>query len=261
MMAQFADRFTRPDRRRPPSVGALSAERGSVAEKGKWGRDDLQFARAVTFFDAIFAFAVTLLITTVDDFTPAAWSSLDALQEANGPGLLAFTISFVVVVSFWRANHQEVTGFLALDGRVIFLNCIVMFGVVLIPFATEALGKLDLPLPVAVYAVVISATYLMQRVVLLDADRRGLNGSRMTPHEMRWTIANGVALPLVFLGSIPVAYLVSPGWAQRCWISLAVLYPILGYLQRAQERRSTPVPRQNTPQPPDLEPTTTEDAK
>src|SRR3954447_6628216 len=131
--------------------------------------DGLEFARAVTFFDAIFAFAVTLLITTVDDFSPEAWSSLDALWETNGPSLLAFTISFVVVVSFWRANHRTVTTFSALDGRIILLNCAVMFGVVLIPFVTEAIGKLDLPLPVAVYAVVISGTYVLQFAVVLDA--------------------------------------------------------------------------------------------
>jgi len=217
-----------------------------VASKSRWTRDDLEFARAVTFFDAIFAFSVTLLITTVDNFTPAAWSSLKALDDANGSGLFAFAISFVVVVSFWRANHQEVTGFTALDGRVLWLNCMVMFGVVLIPFATEALGKLDLPLPVAVYAVVISLTYLMQRVVVLDADRRGLNGERMTRHDMTWTIANGVVLPLVFLGSIPVAYLVSPDVAQRCWISLAVIFPLLGWLQRAQERRLAPATTETT---------------
>ena len=72
----------------------------------RFDRDALEFSRAVTFFDAIFACAVTQLITTVDDFSPDAWSSLDALWETNGPSLLAFAISFVVVVSFWRANHH-----------------------------------------------------------------------------------------------------------------------------------------------------------
>jgi hypothetical protein len=109
---------------------------------------------------------------------------------------------------------------------------------VLIPFATEALGKIDLPLPVAVYAVVISATYLMQFVVVLDADRRGLRGRRMTTRELRWAIGNAVILPLVFLGSIPIAYLAPPGWAQRCWISLAVIFPIVGMLETASARRA-----------------------
>ena len=71
-----------------------------MVRPGRYLKDDLEFARAVTFFDAIFAFAVTLLITTVDNFSPEAWSSLPALREANGPSLLAFAISFIVVVGF-----------------------------------------------------------------------------------------------------------------------------------------------------------------
>ena len=67
-----------------------------------YAKEGMEFARAVTFFDAIFAFAVTLLITTVDDFSPQAWSSPAALWAANGPSLISFTISFLVVVSFWR---------------------------------------------------------------------------------------------------------------------------------------------------------------
>ena len=199
----------------------------------QYKHDELEFARAVTFFDAIFAFAVTLLITTVDDFSPEAWSSWQALKETNGPSLLAFAISFLVVVSFWRANHQTVTAFDALDGRLITLNCMVMFGIVLIPFATEAMGKLNnQPLPTAVYAVVISATYVMQSVSLFVADFSGMNGRKLTPLEIRWELLESAALPVVFLGSIPVAYLVDPGSAQLCWISLAVLMPVLGNLHK-----------------------------
>jgi len=199
----------------------------------QYKHDELEFARAVTFFDAIFAFAVTLLITTVDDFSPEAWSSWQALKETNGPSLLAFAISFLVVVSFWRANHQTVTAFDALDGRLITLNCMVMFGIVLIPFATEAMGKLNnQPLPTAVYAVVISATYVMQSVSLFVADFSGMNGRKLTPLEIRWELLESAALPVVFLGSIPVAYSIGPGSAQQCWIILAVLMPVLGNLHK-----------------------------
>jgi hypothetical protein len=45
----------------------------------KYEREGLEFARAITFFDAIYAFAVTLLITAIDDFRPEAWSSPSAL--------------------------------------------------------------------------------------------------------------------------------------------------------------------------------------
>ena len=208
-----------------------------MSDRVSYQRNDLEFARAVTFFDAIFAFAVTLLITTVDDFSPEAWSSFQALKESNGSSLLAFAISFVVVVSFWRANHHEVTRFTALDGRLIFLNCAVMFGVVLIPFATEALGKLgDLPLPVAVYAIVISGTFLMQHLVVFVADQRGLRTTKMTRQQRSWEILDAAILPLVFLGSIPLAYLVSPQAAEQSWISLVVIMPLVGMLEQRSEK-------------------------
>ena len=93
-------------------IWALLHRGGIVPADREYEREGLEFARAITFFDAIYAFSVTLLITTVDDFSPSAWSSLSALKEANGSSLLAFAISFVVVVRFWRVNHQEVTGYL-----------------------------------------------------------------------------------------------------------------------------------------------------
>lgn len=215
-----------------------------MAKGGQYLKDQLEFARAVTFFDAIFAFAVTLLITTVDDFDPATWTSLQRMWEKNGSGLLAFAISFVVVVSFWRANHQQVTGFLALDGQLITLNCVVMFGVVLIPFTTEAMGKLDnLPLPVALYAINISAVYIMQFVVGFVAERRGLRSERkLTPQQLRWELIDAATLPVVFLGSIPVAYYVSANAAQRSWLLLLVLMPLVGNVQSRIEKSQAAQP-------------------
>lgn len=193
-----------------------------------YAKDGMEFARAVTFFDAIFAFAVTLLITTVDDFSPQAWSSPAALWAANGSSLVSFTISFLVVVSFWRANHRVVAGMIALNSRIITLNCAVMFGVVLIPFTTEALGKVALPLAVAVYAAVIAVTAILHHLVQDQADRARLVDQRRTPLQRRWDWVGASVLPAVFLASIPVAYLVSPGAAEYCWISLVVLNPLVG---------------------------------
>lgn len=203
-----------------------------MTEPRRYLKDELEFARAVTFFDAIFAFAVTLLITTVDDFSREAWSSLSALWEANGQSLLAFTVSFAVVISFWRANHHAVTGLAALTPRIITLNCLVMFGVVLIPFATEAQGKVDLPLPVAIYATVIAGTSLLTHYADDQANQAGLGGPIRSGSARRWYWGGGLVLPAVFLGSIPLAYAFSPKVAQYSWILLIVLMPLVDRLRR-----------------------------
>lgn len=201
-----------------------------------YAKEGMEFARAVTFFDAIFAFAVTLLITTVDDFSPQAWSSPAALWAANGPSLISFTISFLVVVSFWRANHRVVAEMTALNSRVITLNCVVMFGVVLIPFTTEALGKVGLPLSVAVYAAVIAVTAILHHLVQDQADRAQLVDRQRTPAQRRWDWISASVLPAVFLASIPVAYLASPAAAEYCWISLVVLNPLVGRWAETRSR-------------------------
>lgn len=225
-----------------------------MPERRRYDKDELEFARAVTFFDAIFAFAVTLLITTVDDFSPQAWSSLSALKEANGPSLIAFAISFVVVVSFWRGNHSAVAGLAALNSRVILLNCVVMFGVVLIPFATEAMGKLDLPLPVAVYAVVISGTALLHQLMEDQAELAGLSRTSRTPRRWRMDWIQSLVMPVVFLGSIPLAYLVSPSTAQLSWLSLLILEPLVGRSLRRADLHSGGRTRSGQPTPPPMRP-------
>ncbi len=211
-----------------------------MAEQRVFVRESLEFGRAVTFFDAIFAFAVTLLITTVDDFSPEVWSSPSALWAANGSSLTAFAISFAVVVSFWRANHQAVARLTALTPHIIVLNCLVMFGVVLIPFATEALGKIGhLPLPVAVYAIVIAGTSLLHSYTEDQADRAGLGQHLRTRDDRRWELINAAVLPVVFLGSIPIAYLLSPSAAELSWLSMLVLMPLVGRLRRRADPEPT----------------------
>src|SRR5664279_327181 len=61
------------------------SEGGSVAERVRFAHEDLEFTRAVTFFDAIFAFAVTLLITTVDDFSPCGLEQPAGAQGDERP--------------------------------------------------------------------------------------------------------------------------------------------------------------------------------
>lgn len=207
-------------------------------EPRRYGRDEVEFARALTFFDAIYAFALTLLVTTIDDFSPDAWRSLPAFLQANGPSLLSFLISFIVVVQFWRASHRELSTLRHLDNRLITVHSLVMFGVVLLPFTTEALGKpglQDLPLPVAAYAVNVTAIYLLQQGVSIVADRSDLRIRPKPAVERRHAAVMAVLFPLVFLGSIPVAYLVSPGAAERCWLLLVVLPPLLS---RWSDRRA-----------------------
>ncbi len=73
--------------------------------------------------------------------SPAPSPSSTRSSPANGSALTTLTISFVVIVRFWRSSHGELATFRHLNSRVIGLHTAVLFGVVLIPFTTEAMGE------------------------------------------------------------------------------------------------------------------------
>lgn len=197
-----------------------------MARRDRYEREAIEFARALTFFDAIYAFALTLLVTTINDFSPQAWRSLHDLLNTNGSALLSFAISFIVVVQFWRGSHRTLGSFRYLDSRLIGMHLVAMFGVILIPFTTEALGEpglSDLPLPTALYALNVAWVSLAQFAVLYTAERRDVRDDRMSKAELRSTVATSLVIPVVFLASIPVAFLAGPTPAKFTWIAMPFL--------------------------------------
>src|SRR5699024_9822808 len=198
--------------------------------------DTSNFDRALGFFDAVYGFALTLLVTTIDITNPAAWRSLDSLWSENGSQLLSFAISFVVSVLFWRANHQLIGRFAALDGVTIAANVVVMGFVVFIPFTTDAMGSpqlQELPLPTALYAFNVALAILAGVVMFQVALRRGLVEDALPPRARRAELLDSLVGPVVCRLSIPVTYWGGSRWGDASagklfWLLLLVLGPITG---------------------------------
>lgn len=203
-------------------------------QAGRYARDASEFDRAIAFIDATFAVALTLLITTLDVGDPvSAFSSLSAFREAAGAQLLAFAIAFVVIAAYWLANHRMVADFIALDRPTIVANLFLVAAIVLLPFTTRSVGDpdvADLPLPTALMAVNIAIVSLAHLLVWVIASRRGLLDHTPTAGEWLERVINGLAAPAVFLCSVPIAYLASPGVARLSWLALLVVNPAVGAL-------------------------------
>ncbi len=199
-------------------------------------RSSAEFDRGIQFFDAIYGFAITLLITTVHLPSSSAWRSGSALLHSALPSeLIGFVLSFVVIAVFWRENYLLVSSLKAMDSVVIASNIVCAFFIVLIPFTTQALhapGNADLPLPAALYALNIAVAAAAEVAMFALAERRGLTiVGRSSVH--RWlTLVRRVLVPTVFLLSIPVAYLFGAIAAQISWASLLLLTPLLLWVQR-----------------------------
>ncbi len=193
-------------------------------------RDSMEFGRALNLIDAIFGFSLTLLVTTLDVPPVADWENLSTLLGGGfGDQLLAFLISFVVVVGFWLTNHQVLSSFRALDGATVRV-CIYLVGLVIfIPFTTKAISDPDpahLPLPTAVYAANVAAIVLVTVALVLVGRRRGLTDGTLPVPGL---IAHSLVVAGVFLASIPIAYRFGPDNAKWSWLSLLVISPAVGF--------------------------------
>jgi uncharacterized membrane protein len=208
-----------------------------AADRWVFDRDTIEFGRAINLIDAIFGFSLTLLVTNLQVPSAGGWVSVKALMGSGlGDQLLAFLISFVVVVGFWVTNHQALASFRALDSTTVRI-CLYLVGMVIfVPFTTKAISdkitsphQANLPLPTALYAANIAAIVLATVALILVGRARGLAGPELPVPGM---IAHSLAVGIVFLLSIPIAYRFGPDVARRTWLSLLVISPLVGLAVR-----------------------------
>jgi uncharacterized membrane protein len=210
----------------------------------RYSRDGAEFNRAIAFFDATYAVALTLLVTTLDiPDKRLSFRSVSALYDAIGAQFIAFAIAFIVIAGYWLSNHLKVASFVAIDTRTIVAHLWLLAAIVLLPFTTASVGDPDvagLPLPTVLMAVGIAAVAALDTFVWVVARRGGLLDHTPTAGEWRQRVVTGIAPAAVFLLSVPIAYLVSPGTARLSWLSLLIVNPVVGtWMARARRRSDT----------------------
>jgi uncharacterized membrane protein len=198
----------------------------------RYERDTVEFARAVAFFDAVYAIALTLLVVNIDPPAAADWVSLEMLLSSGlGWQLLGFAISFAVIAVFWRVNHRIVAGFRALSSGVIVANLVAISFVVLVPFSTQGISDVetaDQPLAVTIYALDISIAVLAQSAVFAIARRDGVLRDPLPRRADTVKFLDTLTTPVVFLASIPIAFAFGADWARYTWATLLIIAPLSG---------------------------------
>jgi uncharacterized membrane protein len=201
-------------------------------------RSTVEFGRSVSFFDAIYGFAITLLVTNIDLPPADSWTSITALWNSHLPSqLLGFLLSFVVIAIFWRVNFRFIGSMALLSQRLISWNIVAAFFVILIPFTTQGTSDpatADLRLPTALYALNIALASLSQTAVYLSARKHGLTQAEAdTGKRSLGRLLLFLPVPAVFLASIPVTLLAGPAPGRLVWATLFVINPITGKLVTA----------------------------
>ena len=202
----------------------------------RWQRGaGLEFERVATFNDAVFAIALTLLVldlhlphlhdpNSVSDF-------LHALGDIV-PDLISFAIAFSIIGQNWIRQHRFYGELGAVDSRFLALNVVYLACIALVPFPTSVISKyVDNPMAFTLFAVVLSAVAATDAVLVAYAQRGGLMRQPWTPPEFRFAVRDALAGIVVYLGTIPLAFLINP-------IPTIVLWWPLGFLLRRLVKRT-----------------------
>ena len=194
-------------------TGAETPPRGKLYPRG-----GEEFSRVLAFSDGLFAIAMTLLVVGIT--VPVVGNGVgDLADELNDKSaeFVSFFISFAVIGRYWLAHHSLFSLLKAFDRSFVGLNLVYLAFIAFLPFPTGLLGEnFDNPLAVAVYAVSVAVVSGLEVVLLRHARRAGLLAAEMSDDIYRWGAAMSTLPVVLFLISIPVAFIDS-GWAVAVW--------------------------------------------
>jgi len=183
----------------------------------------LEFDRVAFFSDAVFAIAMTLLVVGIGiPHVPAAHVER-ALSDKDAQ-IFSFFLSFFVIGLFWLSHHRFFATLARVDRRFMQLNLLFLATIAFMPFPTGLVGSYgDRPTAVVLYATTLATASFLEALLVWRAQVVRLMRRQMSRGVFRWTIVAALAPVVVFVISVPVAYLVTPAWALYTWI---LIFPI-----------------------------------
>lgn len=199
-------------------------------------RGEFQVDRIVLFSDAVFAIAITLLIIEIK---PPEVKSISTDVQAEQlsyliPKFIGFILSFFVVAIYWRSHHR-IFGFVnRYSNKLIFLNFIFLFWVVVMPFSSAYYSEntaYNLPFYFYNFNIVLTglANVILIRYVLNP--KNALKDHEPSLIFKKLFMARAISIPSIFLiGMLVCPY--SMMIARMCPILIWPVFIIIHWLYR-----------------------------
>jgi uncharacterized membrane protein len=207
-------------------------------------RNTFQLERLILFTDAVFAIAITLLVIEikVPELHGEGVTDLLLGEALKGliPKFLGFLVSFFLIGMYWTIHHRLFGFVRRLNTRLLILNLLFVFTIVLMPFSTGIFGEYSRPstvhlkVPLIIYVANIAcaalANYLLWRYVGNPAHE--VSHADLDPVQVRNAKRRALIIPAVFLLVIPIAF-IDPILARY----VPILIPVA---LRVSRRKTTP---------------------
>ena len=182
-----------------------------------------QIDRIAFFSDAVFAIAMTLLALELRIPVGTATARVPHELLHLVPSYVGFLVSFVVIGLYWNSHHRLFGLIRRYDRGLIWLNLLLLFCIVVMPFPASLLGRHgSADASYVVYAAWVALTGVAATVLTRYAthDHRLVEAS-LEPRFLSFLVARSATTPVLFIASIPLVF-VSHWLAQLVWYSSLV---------------------------------------
>ena len=198
--------------------------------------------RLEAFSDGVFAVAITLLALNLAIGGPVPHELvLGARLREHWPAFAAYAISFTTIGIIWVNHHALFKSFSQIDRTLMFVNLLLLFFVVSIPFATSTIaaylraGNGDASLAAALYLGVFEGMSVAFTLVFWRAIRRAHSQVAFTPQQARQaTIRFGIG-NLGYIAGIGIAFVSAP--ASLAISGLVAVYYIFEHTPAREQPR------------------------
>ncbi|TVY08935.1 TMEM175 family protein [Paenibacillus cremeus] len=176
--------------------------------------------RMEAFSDGVLAIIITIMVLEFKVPDGHDWHALLGL----GPKVLSYIFSFVYVGIYWNNHHHLLHMIRTLNGRLMWLNLILLFWLSLIPFTTAWMGESHFaPAPTALYGVILLLAAISYQLLQLAIINQHPGDSAIFKSMGRdWKVK---VSPFLYLIAILTAY-VSPWVSGFFYVLVAAIWVV-----------------------------------
>ena len=187
----------------------------------------IKVERVISFSDAVFAFAITLMALSIDipDLPTHLTQSelLDKLYDLY-PQFESYVISFAVIAIFWVSYHQVFNHIKGSHITMVYLNLLFLLLITLLSLSTSLVinyGTYQIPYIIYCFTVIMTSSLLA--TIWWHATRnKRLVDKNLHPFFIKGVLVNLMSIPIVFTISIIISF-VNLDIAQYFWLIIAPL--------------------------------------
>lgn len=204
------------------------SRRDSVSEIETAG--NIEQDRIVMLSDGVFAIAITLLVLDIK-LPSGNVDDLYGVISSMLPSFTGYTISFVVIASYWLGHRKIMKALARINRNFLWLNFVFLFFVTVFPVPTALLAQhFGVVSPTIIYACFSAATGLSLWLLWMYASWADLLVKRVDIREIRFRSMFYLGRSLIYLASLLILFV--PYGPYIFFILWLGLVPLLLYILR-----------------------------